>query len=233
MTSQIGVVTLHIRHPELLILRYSLRVSKGIRECPSGSLSNFLSNKHRTAFFFAPLGHGLFRCNLSGHNPKQVRESGYSSLLAHLAGQHEGFETLYASSARNSSRSRVGFIPEEVSHLFQWIQWIIMRNMPIHEVKDELTRAMSKLQPVKVKAVKKYMEWIAIKIGNNLEVELGELFGLMFDGLSHAGVHYVALFAVYEADGELRVSLTGLSPLVDGTQTEDAHVQLFESVLDV
>eukprot|EP00644_Phytophthora_capsici_P014225 jgi/Phyca11/98973/e_gw1.3.1231.1 len=55
----------------------------------------------------------------------------------------------------------------------------------------------------------------------------------MFDGWSHAGIHYVALFAAYEADGKLRVPLLGLSPLADGTQTADAHVQLFKSTLDV
>ncbi|KAG3111248.1 hypothetical protein PI125_g9295 [Phytophthora idaei] len=55
----------------------------------------------------------------------------------------------------------------------------------------------------------------------------------MFDGWSHAGVHYVVLFAVYEADGKLHVPLLGLSPLADGSQTADAHVKLFENILDV
>jgi len=43
-----------------------------------------ISNKQLTGFFFAPLGNGLFRCNLCGH--KQVRGSGFFNLLAHLAG---------------------------------------------------------------------------------------------------------------------------------------------------
>ncbi|GMF59544.1 unnamed protein product [Phytophthora fragariaefolia] len=134
---------------------------------------------------------------------QQVPGAGYSNLLAHRAGQHEGFETQYTSSASNSSRSlqTSRFIPEDAS------QWIIMRNTPIHKVEDELIRTMSKLQSVTVKAVKKCMEGIAIKIGKKLEVELDELFGLMFDGCSHAEshaeFHYVALFAVYEADAEL------------------------------
>ncbi|KAG4055964.1 hypothetical protein PC123_g8962 [Phytophthora cactorum] len=105
--------------------------------------------------------------------------------------------------------------------------------MSIHEVENALTRAMSKLCPVTVKAVKKCLEGLAIKVGHKLEKEMGTLFGLMFDGWSHAGVHYVALFAVYEADGKLHVSLLGLSPLTDGSQTADAHVKLFENILDV
>lgn len=102
--------------------------------------------------------------------------------------------------------------------MFQWLQWILMRNMPVHEVEDALTRAMSKLRPVTVKAVQKCMEGIAIKIGQDLKKELGILFGLMFDGWSHAGVHYVALFAVYEPDGKLRVPLLGLPLLPTETR---------------
>ncbi|EGZ13114.1 hypothetical protein PHYSODRAFT_407182, partial [Phytophthora sojae] len=55
----------------------------------------------------------------------------------------------------------------------------------------------------------------------------------MFDGWTHAGVHYVALYAVCEADGEVRARLLGLSPLTDGSQTADAHVEMFKKVLEV
>ncbi|KAG4039164.1 hypothetical protein PC123_g25280 [Phytophthora cactorum] len=103
--------------------------------------------------------------------------------------------------------------------------------MPIHEVEDALTRVMSKLRLVTVKAVKKCLEWLAIKVGHKLEKELGTLFGLMFDGWSHAGGDYVALFAVYEADGKLHVPLLGLSPLADRSQTADAHAKLFENTM--
>ncbi|KAE9048960.1 hypothetical protein PR003_g139 [Phytophthora rubi] len=153
--------------------------------------------------------------------------------MAHLDGKHAGYESLFAS--RNTERplQSFGFVSEEATHLFMWIQWIVMRNIPIHEVEDALTRSMSKLRPVTVKAVKKCMEGIAITIGRELEKKLGTLFGLMFDGWTHAGVHYVALFAVYEAGGELRVPLLGLSLMEDGAQTADAHVKLFENILDV
>ncbi|KAG2783767.1 hypothetical protein PC129_g13857 [Phytophthora cactorum] len=77
------------------------------------------------------------------------------------------------------------------------------------------------------------MEDIAIKVGHELEKELGTLFGLMFDGWTHCGVHYLARYAVYASDGALRVPLLGLFPLTEDTQTADAHVQLFENTLDV
>ncbi|KUF92871.1 Purine-cytosine permease fcyB [Phytophthora nicotianae] len=194
-----------------------------------------VANKQLSAFFCVHLGQGVFRCKICNKERKQVPGSGYSNLLAHLAGKHEGYEAVYASSQSNSSSSlqAFGFVSEESSHLFQWIQWVVMRNMPVSEVEDDLTRAMSKLWSVTTKAVKKCMEGIPIRVGRKLEKELGALFGLMFDGWSHAGVHYVGRYAVYEADGEVRVPLLGLSPLMDGVQTADAHIQMFNNILDV
>ncbi|KAG2980528.1 hypothetical protein PC121_g23220 [Phytophthora cactorum] len=187
-------------------------------------------NKQIAAYFYTSFVQGMFCCNICGSQRKQAGGTGYSNLKAHLDAKHAGYQTSFEGSSGRSLQS-YGFVSDESSHLSQWIQWIIMRNMPIHEVEDALTRVMSKLRPVTVKAVKKYLEGLAIKVGHKLEKELGTLFGLMFDGWSHAGVDYVALFAVYEADGKLHVPLLGLSPLVDGSQTADAHVKLFENTM--
>ncbi|KAG6953605.1 hypothetical protein JG687_00012305 [Phytophthora cactorum] len=189
-------------------------------------------NKQIAAYFYTSLGQGMFRCNICGSQRKQAGGTGYFNLKAHLDAKHVGYQTSFEGSSGRLLQS-YGFVSKEASHLFQWIQWIIMRNMAIHEVEDALTRAMSKLHPVTVKAVKKCLEGLAIKVGHKLEKELGRLFGLMFDRWSHAGVHYVALFAFYEEDGKLHVPLLGLPPLADGSQTADAHIKLFENILNV
>ncbi|KAE9233905.1 hypothetical protein PF004_g9529 [Phytophthora fragariae] len=105
--------------------------------------------------------------------------------------------------------------------------------MPVHEVEDRLARSISKLRPVIAKAVNKCMEGIAIEVGQKLGKEMGTLFALMFDGWSHAGIHYVALSAVNETDDKLRVPPLGLSPLEDDSQTADARIKLFGNILDV
>jgi hypothetical protein len=210
-------------------------VSMALRPHTNFPLTAMVSNKDLAAFFFSSLGQGQFRCNLCGNTRKQLTGSGYSNLMAHLAGKHPGNEDQYASQLSNSSRplQAFGFVGEETSHLFQWVRWIVERNMPVHEVEDVLTRSMSKLRPVTAKAVKACMGGIAAEVGKLLRNELGTLFGLMFDGWSHAGVHYVALYAVYVLNGKLRLPLLGISPLADGTQTAVAHIELFENLLDV
>ncbi|KAE9342908.1 hypothetical protein PR003_g9235 [Phytophthora rubi] len=68
--------------------------------------------------------------------------------------------------------------------------------------------------------------------GQKLGKEKGTLFVLMFAGWSHAGIHYVALYAVFETDGKLRFPLLGLSPLEDSSQTADAQIKLFGNIID-
>lgn len=44
---------------------------------------------------------------------------------------------------------------------------------------------------------------------------------------------YVALFAVYVIDGDMRRALLGVSPLNEGSQTAEFHEQLMANVLGV
>ncbi|EGZ24237.1 hypothetical protein PHYSODRAFT_325376 [Phytophthora sojae] len=62
-----------------------------------------------TAFLFDHLGQGLFRCKLCDQDRKQMPGSGYSNLLAHLAGKHEGFEAQYSFFESSSIRSLQAF----------------------------------------------------------------------------------------------------------------------------
>ncbi|KAG6944665.1 hypothetical protein JG687_00017733 [Phytophthora cactorum] len=84
--------------------------------------------------------------------------------------------------------------------------------MPLSEIDNELTRSMSS------------MHHIAEKVRVNLEVIMGVCFGIMFDGWSNGSVHYVAVYGVLEAYGILRIQLLAVSPLQDGSQDADAHI---------
>ncbi|ETM00844.1 hypothetical protein L917_02487 [Phytophthora nicotianae] len=57
------------------------------------------------------------------------------------------------------------------------------------------------------------MQRCSTKVGGLIETEMGELFGLMWDGWSDASVHYVAIYAVCNVDGKRRERLLSLSPL--------------------
>ncbi|RLN57215.1 hypothetical protein BBJ28_00026336 [Nothophytophthora sp. Chile5] len=192
-------------------------------------------SKKLYAFFFEDISHGIFRCKICGNERKQLTGTGYMNLIAHLKGKHEGYQDQFDAFQVNRSQPLhdFGFVSEKANHRFQWMRWIIERNMPLCEVDDKLTRAMSRLQPISSKTLKHCMEKVAIKVGSAVEEEMGSTFGVMFDGWSNASVHYVAVYAVCEVEGVLRLPLLCLSPLEGGSQSADAHLQLITNILGV
>ncbi|OWZ19009.1 Heat shock protein70 [Phytophthora megakarya] len=105
--------------------------------------------------------------------------------------------------------------------------------MPLSEVDDKRTRAMSKWRPTNSKALKTDMIAVAAKVGGVITSSMGERFGLMFDGWSHGSMRFVGVFALYIVDGHLKRILLSLSPLDDGSQYSDAHITILSNVLTV
>ncbi|KAG2795335.1 hypothetical protein PC112_g22682 [Phytophthora cactorum] len=79
--------------------------------------------------------------------------------------------------------------------------------MPLSEVDNELTRSMSGWTSVSSRVLLNSMHDVAKKVGMALEVTLGICFGIMFDGWSSGSMHYVAVYGVFETDGNLRLQL--------------------------
>ncbi|OWY94694.1 hypothetical protein PHMEG_00035502 [Phytophthora megakarya] len=92
---------------------------------------------------------------------------------------------------------------------------------------------MSGWKPISSKTLKKLMECVTIKVENALENELGDIFGLIFDEWSHASLHYVGIFAVYECNDQRRQPLLGVSPLDEGCQDADAYIRMNANVLSI
>ncbi|OWY96167.1 hypothetical protein PHMEG_00033634 [Phytophthora megakarya] len=194
-----------------------------------------MTNKDICAYFYENLGQGRYRCKQCGSERKQIANTGYSNLIGHLANKHDDFKDLYAAtlSSKDSTLRNFGFVSEETSHRFHWMRWVVERNMPLSEVDKELTRSMSKWRSVSSRVLLTSMHDAAKKIGKSLEEALGSYFALMFDGWSHSSMHYVAVYAVFEADGAVKLQLLALSPLQDGSKDDDLHIELLDGVLDV
>ncbi|ETP09366.1 hypothetical protein F441_14768 [Phytophthora nicotianae CJ01A1] len=101
-----------------------------------------VERKEICAFFYEHLGAGSYKRKECGIPRKQQIGSSYSNLMSHIATKHPHYE-------------------DETNHRFQWLQWIIERNLPITEVVNELTRSMSKWPPVFSKTLKKCMHTVA------------------------------------------------------------------------
>ncbi|OWZ01240.1 hypothetical protein PHMEG_00027413 [Phytophthora megakarya] len=177
-------------------------------------------NRNITAYFFEGLGDSHFRCKSCGMARKQASGTGYSNLIGHLAAKHDVYHAVYDTATASQSLGTLGFFG--CAGLYREIY-----------LDNELTRAISCWKPISSKTLKKLMKYVTIKVGNALENELGGMFGLIFDWWSHASLHYVGIFAVYECNGQRRQPLLGVSLLDKGWQDADACIRLIANVLSV
>ncbi|KAG6949462.1 hypothetical protein JG687_00014842 [Phytophthora cactorum] len=77
-----------------------------------------------------------------------------------------------------------------------------------------------------------YMRYVACKVGQTIASQMGESFGLMFDGWTCNSLYLLDMFAVYVVNEVRHQHLLALFP-IDGSQTAGAHLEHLASVLIV
>ncbi|KAG6583224.1 nucleolar complex protein 14 [Phytophthora cinnamomi] len=92
---------------------------------------------------------------------------------------------------------------------------------------------MASWKPVSSKTLKLDMQTCSANVGDVIEKELGDIFGVMWDGWTHGTVHYVGIYGVTFVNGKRRERLLSLSPLVDGSQDAEVHIAMFKRVLSL
>jgi hypothetical protein len=109
-------------------------------------------------------------------------------------------------------------------------------NQPFSFVESEETRLYSKLGPVSVGSLMKYMEATAALVRKKVADALPEQFGVVFDGWSHNSMHYIGVFSVWGNANCRREALLGLLPLMDGVRIDNcsaqSHVLFLKDILE-
>ncbi|OWY96916.1 hypothetical protein PHMEG_00032694 [Phytophthora megakarya] len=92
------------------------------------------------AFFFEQGPNFRYTCKICNGGRKQGPSTGYSNLLSHLAAKHPDYLTEMATSRRapNGTMESFGFVSETVDHLYRWMRWVVVRNLPLCEVDNVL-----------------------------------------------------------------------------------------------
>ncbi|KAE9215276.1 hypothetical protein PF004_g14804 [Phytophthora fragariae] len=193
-----------------------------------------MTSRQLAAFFFTPLEPGHYRCNICEQTRKQAARTGYTNLMSHLQSVHPTHGEEYAEfQARNLATLEVfGFVDEVTSHMYDWLRWIVERNLPLSEVENTLTRQLVRMRPTSVSTLKTYMARVAARVGTIIAEEMGTCIGIMWDGWSCGTRHYVAVLVVYHGPNGPIERLIGLSPAEDG-QTADAQIEIMAAILEV
>lgn len=168
---------------------------------------------------------------------KQQQKSGYTNLQNHLRTCiGPNFQDIYldlVKSSKNKGRLEShGFISRRQIEVFNILNWIIMRNLPISEVDDKDTRSILNTKPISSKTLRKYILALTPHVEKVISEELPDKFGLVFDGWTSGSTHYVAIFATYTKNGIHEEPLLAMAPLVNEEQLgAEQHIEFMNATL--
>ena len=173
---------------------------------------------------------GKWKCKICNKLYTQLQNSGYTNLKNYLRVHDEDFEGSYRSILEKSGGGTLysfGFINKKTQDMYEWIHWIVNRDLPFSEIENEITRQKVKMQPFSVETLMKYMNRLTNAVEGKIQKD-----GLAMDGWSKICSHYLAVFAVYLVKGSLKFALLCIAPLLDErTFTADKHIAFIEATL--
>ena len=114
--------------------------------------------------------------------------------------------------------------PERTRDLYHWITYIVMENQPFTTVESPWLRQFLSLKTV--------ISRQAISSATKVKTTLPPKFGIMFDGWTQNGFHYIATFAVF-AENEIRQQMLLNFGSLDDDYTADEYVELFSEIMEL
>ena len=176
---------------------------------------------------------GIYQCNICS---KSFRKGGssYSNLASHVKQQHKSdLETFVADKQAASGRLDFDLFSAKTKEMFGWIEYVVMENLPYAFVESPLARKYTNLPHISRHRIANVVHALYTVVFDKVVEQLPQKFGLMFDGWSERGFHYIACFAVYGEAGCRREILLHFGQfLSEGTFTAADHILFFEDVLE-
>ena len=182
-----------------------------------------------------------FKCNNCGKHITQNIKNGYTNLKNHLiACIGSDYGEIYLEKGKDSDNTlhKFGIVNNNIRDTYKWIEWVVMRNIPLMEVDNPLTRKMMESKrSISSKSIRKYMLQMVPLVEKVISNKLPEFFALMFDGWTKNDEHFVAVFAVYsESSGIFNETLLAISAFEysvseDVGLTAKHHEEFFKDTL--
>ncbi|ETN09478.1 hypothetical protein PPTG_11867 [Phytophthora nicotianae INRA-310] len=128
------------------------------------------SNKDLYSLLFTELAPKQARCNTC----QKVYKSGNSctNQVHHLLKRHPDYQELAVAAYRKSNRFGLILSDQRTSDVFRWIEWCVMNHMPVNFGERPLV--------------------------HDIALKLPEKFGVVLDGWSSGGYHFIAIMAVFD-----------------------------------
>lgn len=130
--------------------------------------------------------------------------------------------------------SILNYVRRSSLNRFSWMEWILKSNLPLSFCENEAAKRYSNLDSICVETLVSGMSSVTRAVERGIAEEIPDLFGLIFDGWSHASDHYIAVYARYEVDGVVKTPLLCMAPLLN-EEEEDlsarGHMEFLATML--
>ncbi|ETO81843.1 hypothetical protein F444_03913 [Phytophthora nicotianae P1976] len=122
---------------------------------------------------------------------------GYINLKTHLRINHPTYLEDAGRAAKDRNSLRLPVIDEATRNIFRWCEWVVMNRLPLSSVERKMTRKNASLTPIAKNTLKRYLMRIFESVEARVAEELPSTFGIVLDGCTFSGRHYIAIFAVF------------------------------------
>jgi hypothetical protein len=131
-------------------------------------------------------------------------------------------------------------VSEREQEVAKWIQFVVMKNLPVSFVDCEYTRDITRLKPISAKTLRRHILDVLSVTKETIQLELPSRFAIVFDGWTEGTQHFIGVAAAYlkpETTGKEKPVQTMLSmkPLlangIKGMRATD-HIAHIERVLE-
>ncbi|EGZ15692.1 hypothetical protein PHYSODRAFT_506404 [Phytophthora sojae] len=147
---------------------------------------------------FTDVGNGFYKCTSCDKQYK--KGNGYTNLLSHLRRNHDNYEQEAQEASRHQNPLRLHLVSTRTRDLYRWLEWVVCDRLPFAFVERRLTHLNASLSLVSEDTLSKYIVLIFELLELRITRELPASFGLVLDGWTSGGRHYIAIFAVFGSD---------------------------------
>lgn len=209
---------------------------------PTPRAGAMCSSKSICEYFYKAISKSEWQCKKC--LKLKAKNGGWTNLLSHIRiCVGTDYEKVFVEHKKQASSSSIssGFfvrISEQEKEMYQWIRFLVMKNLPVSFVDCPYTRGIARFKAVSAKTIRRHLLSLRDVMKETLQKELPPKFVVVFDGWTEGTQHYIGVAASYmkTVDGKETACQTMLSMkplLADGITGMRAidHIEHLSNVL--
>ena len=98
-------------------------------------------------------------------------------------------------------------VDKKAINVHKWLKWIIESNLPFSFAESELTRNNTNLEYRYRQTLTKDMHCVVLEVEKVIKSILADSFGLVFDGWSDGGSHFIGAYTLCPCPDGSRILL--------------------------